>query len=239
MSGLAVWVSNDFCCSEGQAKCEVWLCPSTTQFFITQCFPDISTNSGVLKILHTLQSTARERSLLLSQLPYVSHITVPQSQGMNNVAAAWHTIPIYLFCPFPPPFFRLQAFPVTVQNVSHFGNTCAVNSDGLGSLHVKSPSSPAKHHRLSCSLSTGPLAFPEARSAECRGDEVKPGTVVQVLPFSLFTEINQKQKHSLWLFHWVTSVSKTCARHAKYVFLRIYCCLRFVCFFKLSCLSSH
>lgn len=121
MTGLAAWVSNNSCCSEGQAAHakSPWLCPLPIDVE-WWCLSDDSMNSGILKILHT----ALGRSLLLSQLPSVTHITLPQRQGINYMAVAWNLVAAHPFYPFPPPACWLQAFPVTVQNIAHFGNSC-------------------------------------------------------------------------------------------------------------------
>lgn len=223
MTGLAAWVSNSSCCSEGQAAHakSPWLCPSQLDVE-WRCSSDDSMNSGILKILHALSAHSSRKTFQCQ-----SHNFTP-TKGRGWTIWQW----LETWCQFIPfvPFllWLVDCKPfLWLYRTQHVLETPA----RLESPHTKSLSSPAKH-RLSCNLSSGPLASPKVHSPEGRWDKVKLGTVMQVLPCSLYrsTEINQKQKYSLWLFLRVTSVSKTRGKHAKYVFSRIYFYLRFVCF---------
>lgn len=182
-------------------------------------------NSGVLKILHALSAhSSRKKPAAISTSQCRSHNFAPKTGDK-------------LFGRGLKPGASSSLRSLSSSGLSSASLSCHHTEQSTFWKHLRwnrrAPilSSLAKH-QLSCDLSSGPLASPEVHSAEGRGDKVKLGTAVRVLPCSLYrsTEINQKQKYSLGLFHRVTSVSKTHAEHAKYVFSRIYFCLRFLCF---------
>lgn len=112
------------------------------------------------------QHTAEGRSLLLSQLPCVSHITLPQT---------WHK----LYCNGLKLTFLLWLFDydpfLSVYRPQHILETAALELP-----HTKSLSMPVKY-LLNCNLSLGPLASPKVQSTEGRVDKAELGTGMQVL----------------------------------------------------------
>lgn len=75
----AVWVSNSSCLSEVMQPMQSHPDFALYNSMELWCFSDDRVNSGILKIRMPFQHTAEGRSLLLSQLPHVSHITLPQT----------------------------------------------------------------------------------------------------------------------------------------------------------------
>lgn len=125
MTGLAAWVSNNSCFSEDQAEHEKapWLCPS--QFSEEwQCSSDDSMNPSILKILYVLSAHSCRKKPVARSTSQCRYRNFVSKTGINYRAVASNLVPAPPFCPIFPLACWLQAFPVTVQNTAHFGNTC-------------------------------------------------------------------------------------------------------------------